>query len=164
MSSVSAVFVAAVLLAGSVPAAAQAPAALRGKSITVSWTESRSQRERGETSFKPVSLPYDFTVYVSSEGRAFKRLTSQSASRRHVGTKEGVGSGGSNPEGMAATAIRGNSITHSTTSGGLGRRTQITMDSSYSSCTAQVLSGARPGAKVTSVRSVATGNMVEFES
>src|SRR4051812_6082576 len=110
MRSVSAVIVAAVLLAGGVPAAAQAPPALRGKSITVSWTESRSQRNPGETAFRPVSLPFDFTVYVSSEGRAFKRLTSQSSTRRAVGTKEGVGSGRANSEGLTAIAIRGNTI------------------------------------------------------
>jgi hypothetical protein len=155
---------AAALLTGSAPAFAQAPAALRGKSIVVSWTESRSQRNPGETAFRPVSLPFDFTVYVSGEGRAFKRLMSQSSTRRAVGTKDTVGAGGTNAEGIAATAIRGNSITHSGTSGGLGRRIQITLDRSFSSCTAEVVSGKPPGAKVVSVRSVATGNMVEFES
>ena len=164
MRSVPGLLVIAVLLAGTVPAAAQAPAALRGKSITVSWTESRSQRDAGQTVFRPVTLPFDFTVYVSSEGRAFKRLTSQSASRRHVGTKEGVGSGRASSEGLTAIAIRGNTIVNSNTSGGLGRRIQITMDSSFSSCTAQVVSGKPPGSKVVAVRSVATKNMVEFES
>jgi hypothetical protein len=156
--------VAAVLFAGSVPAAAQAPAALRGKSITVSWTETRSQRDAGETAFRPVSLPFDFTVYVSSEGRAFKRLTSQSASRRQVGSNEGVGSGRARADGAVATQVTGTSIVHNVSSGGLGRRIQITMDSSYSSCTAQVVTGMRAGAKVVSTRSVATGNTVEFES
>lgn len=164
MRSVSALLGAAVLLCGAVPAFAQAPAALRGKSITVSWTESRSQREMGAPAFRPVSLPFDFIVYVSSEGRAFKRLVSQSASRRAVGSKEGVGSSGKNDEGTYSTQISGKTFTHSGTSGGLGRRIHVTMDDSYSNCTATVISGKPPGAKVVAVRSVATGNMVEFES
>jgi hypothetical protein len=152
------------LLTASDPAFAQAPAPLRGKSISVTWTETRSQRDAGETAFRPVSLPFDFTVYVSSEGRAFKRLTSISASRRQTGTNEGVGGGRARPDGAVATQVNGNSIVHNASSGGLGRRIQITLDSSYSSCSAQVVSAKQAGAKVVATRSVATGGTVEFES
>jgi hypothetical protein len=144
---------------------AQAPAALRGKSINVTWTETRSQREAGQQAFRPVSLPFDFTVYVSNEGRAFKRLTSVSASRRQTGANEGVGAGkreGSSR--LVATQVQGNSIVHSVSSGGLGRRITVTLDSSYGSCSAQVITAKQAGAKVVATRSVATGNTVEFES
>lgn len=163
MKSISALAVIA-LLTASVPAFAQAPAALRGKSISVTWTETRSQRDAGETAFRPVSLPYDFTIYVSSEGRAFKRTTSISASRRQTGTKEGVGAGRATPEGATETQVRGTTIVQTSTSGGLGRRIQITMDSSYSSCSATVTTAKQSGQKVAAVRSIATGGMVEFES
>ena len=147
-----------------VQAFAQAPAALRGKSITVTWTETRSQRDAGKTAFRPVSLPYEFTVYVSSEGRAFKRTTVASASRRHVGSKEGVGAGRTTTEGATATQITGTTFTQTSSSGGLGRRIVVTMDSSYSSCSATVVTAKQSGQKVAAVKSIATGNTVEFES
>ncbi len=163
MKSVSASLAIALLLA-SAPAFAQAPAPLRGKSITVTWTETRSQRDAGQTAFRPVSLPFDFTVYVSSEGRAFKRLTSTSASGRRTGTNEGVGAGRATADRVTAIEIRGNSIVHNVSSGGLGRRIQVTIDSSFSGCSAQVVTGKQSGAKVVATRSVATGGTVEFES
>jgi hypothetical protein len=59
----------------------------------------------------------------------------------------------------------GNTIVASTgQAGGFGRRIQITLDSGFGSCSAQVISGKSPGKKIAAVKSVATGNMVEFES
>lgn len=135
-----------------------APKGLYGKTITVSWTETRSQRQMGEATFKPVGLPFTFQLYVSSEGRPFKRLTSTSSSGRSHGTKEGVGSGAN-----AAVSYQGNTVIATSSSGGLGRRIQITPDGSFSSCSAQVISG-KSGGGVAAVKSVATGRMVEFES
>ncbi len=158
--------IAATALVICLPAAAvAAPKGLYGKSATVTWTESRSQRQAGETAFKPVSLPFTFIVYVSSEGRPFRRLISVASSRRAVGTKDKVGSGGRAANGNAGSVqFQGNAIVVTTASEGLGRRIQINLDASYGSCTAQVISGKTPGAKVAAVKSVATGQMVEFES
>jgi hypothetical protein len=146
--------------------ACAAPQGLYGKSVTVSWTETRSQREPGQTAFRPVSLPFTYTVYVSSEGRPFKRLTSISSTRRATGSLDRVGTGESRPDGgTGAMQFVGNTIVASAGSpGGFGRRIQISLDGGFASCSAQVISGKTPGKKVAAVRSVATGNMVEFES
>ena len=152
------ILVAALFAAIASPALA-APQGLYGKTVTVTWTETRSQRQMGETTFKPVGLPFTFQLYLSSEGRPFKRLTSVSSSGRRSGTKEGVGSGAN-----ASVSYQGNNTVIATnSSGGLGRRVQVTLDSGFSSCSAQVISG-KSGGGVAAVKSVATGNMVEFES
>ena len=146
--------------------ACAAPQGLYGKSVTVSWTETRSQRDAGQAAFRPVSLPFTYTVYVSSEGRPFKRLTSVSASRRATGSLDRVGMAGQRADGSAgAMQFVGNTIVASTSSsGGYGRRIEINLDGGFGSCSAKVISGKTPGKKVAAVKSVATGNMVEFES
>jgi hypothetical protein len=142
-------------------AAMAAPQSFYGKTLRVSWTETRSQRQAGETAFKPVSLPFTYSVYVSSKGQLFKRLTSISASRRATGQKDRVGTGGAGPEGASNVSFQGNTLIATTSSGGLGRRIRISFDGG-SSCSAEVISGK--GGGVAAVRSVATGAMVEFES
>jgi hypothetical protein len=139
-----------------------APQSFYGKTLRVSWTETRSQRDAGETAFKPVSLPFTYSVYVSSKGELFKRMTSISSTRRATGQKDRVGTAGSGPEGAGRVSFQGNTMISTMSSGGLGRRIRITFDGG-SSCSAEVISG-KAGAGATSVRSIATGAMVEFES
>jgi hypothetical protein len=155
---------AAALLAliASTAAASAAPQSFYGKTLRVNWTETRSQRDAGETAYKPVSLPFTYTVYVSSKGQLFKRTTSISASRRATGQRDMVGMGGSGPEGAGRVSFQGNTMITTSSHGGLGRQIKITFDGG-SSCSAQVIS-AKSGAGPTSVRSIATGGMVEFES
>lgn len=146
--------------------AGAAPQGLFGKSVTVTWTETRSQRGAGETAFRPVSLPFTYTVYVSSEGRPFKRLTSVSSTRRATGSVDQVGLGAPGTGGGAGTLqFVGNTIVaNSSSPGGFGRRIEINADGGFGSCSARIISGMTPGKKVASVKSVATGNKVEFES
>ncbi len=54
-------------------------------------------------------------------------------------------------------------MTATSSSGGLGRRIKITLDSGFAGCSAEVLTG-KTGAGPARVISVATGNTVEFES
>lgn len=76
-----------------------APHGLYGKTVKVTWTETRSQRNPGETSFHPVGIPFTYEAYVSSEGNLFKRLTVISSNGRHIGSKDRTGTGGSGPNG-----------------------------------------------------------------
>jgi hypothetical protein len=153
-----------VILAGMalVPAAHAAPQSLYGKTLRVTWSEARSQRVQGEGAFKSVSIPLSFTVYVSTKGQLFKRLTSSTASGRATGSKDRVGSGGSDGDGAAAVTFRGNTLIASANNHGLGRRIRVTFDGG-SSCSAEVLTG-KAGGGVTTVRSNATGKMMELES
>ena len=150
---------AVLLLAG--PAFAQAPNVLRNKSIVVSWTENRSQRNFGETAFRPVALPFVFTVYVSGEGRAFKRISTGSGQGQSGDT---VGNARNQFGGATETQIRGQSIVHSSNVGGQGRRIQIALDAGYGSCSATVVTAKQSGQKVISSRSLVTGGVIEIES
>jgi hypothetical protein len=149
-------------LISSTSGAMAAPQSLYGKTLRVTWNESRSQRVQGEGVFKAVSIPLSYTVYVSSKGQVFKRLTSTTASGRQSGNKDRVGTSGSDSQGSGSIAFQGNNLISTANNGGLGRRIRISFDGG-SSCSAEVLTG-KSGTGAATVRSNATGKMMEFES
>jgi hypothetical protein len=149
-------------LIGSTYGALAAPQSFYGKTLRVTWNETRSQRVRGEGDFKSVSVPLSYSVYVSSKGQLFKRLTSTSSSGRNTGSKDRVGMSGTDSEGAGSVSFQGNTLVSTTNNGGLGRRIRISFDGG-SSCSAEVLSG-KTGTGAATVRSNATGKMLEFES
>jgi hypothetical protein len=151
-----------IALVASTSGARAAPQSLYGKTLRVAWNETRSQRVRGEGEFKSVSIPLSFTVYVSSKGQLFKRLTSTTASGRQTGSKDRVGASGSGPEGAGAVSFQGNTLIATGNNNGLGRRIRITFDGG-SSCSAEVLTG-KSGSGVATLRSTASGKMLEFQS
>jgi hypothetical protein len=149
-------------LVASTSGAVAAPQSLYGKTLRVAWNESRSQRVQGEGEFKSVSIPLSYTVYVSTKGQLFKRLTSTTSSGRQSGSKDRVGTSGSDSQGSGNISFQGNTLMATANNGGLGRRIRITFDGG-SSCSAEVLTG-KAGAGVATVRSNATGKMMEFVS
>ncbi len=154
--------IALVGLIASTSGAVAAPQSLYGKTLRVTWNESRRQRVQGEGEFKAVSIPLSFTVYVSSKGQLFKRLTSTNASGSHTGSKDRVGMSGADSQGAGSVSFQGNTLISTANNGGLGRRIRITFDGG-SSCSAEVLTG-KAGTGAATVRSNATGKMLEFES
>ena len=52
-----------------------APKQLHGKSVVVAWPEERMQRDVGQPSFYPVKAAHNLSVYVSTAGRVFNRMT-----------------------------------------------------------------------------------------
>ena len=149
-------------LIASTSGALAAPQSFYGKTLRVTWNESRSQRVQGEGAFKAVSIPLSYTVYVSSKGQIFKRLTSTAASGRQSGSKDRVGASGSDSQGAGSISFQGNTLISTANNGGLGRRIRISFDGS-SSCSAEVLTG-KAGTGTATVRSNATGKIMEFES
>jgi hypothetical protein len=142
---------------------AATPQALYGKSITVSWLETRSQRDGQSGPFKPIGLPFTSVFYVSTEGRLFTRSSTRSPGG--AGSVDKVGTSGSNAAGDARNvSFSGNKIVSNVASQGAGRHTEISFDPGFSSCTAQVITAIPKGAKTAVVRSMTTGNIVEFES
>jgi len=148
------------------PAAAiAAPAQLYDKSITVSWSESRSQRAVGlEPAFRPVSIPSRFTVYVSTKGNIFKRIFSMTPDGRQSGARDRAGASNSGGGGSVSVQFQGNAMIASASNGGYGMRIQVTFDSGFGSCTAQVVGGKQAGSKTVTLRSVASGQTIEVES
>ncbi|WP_298876618.1 hypothetical protein [uncultured Bradyrhizobium sp.] len=139
-----------------------APQSFYGKTLRVSWNEARSQRVQGEGAFKSVSVPLSYTVYISTKGQLFKRLTSTTSNGRVSGSKDRVGYSGSTAEDAGAVTFQGNTLISTANNHGLGRRIRITFDGG-SSCSAEVLTG-KSGGGVATTRSNATGKMLEFES
>jgi hypothetical protein len=137
-----------------------APQSYYGKTVRVTWNEARSQRVQGEGAFKSTSVPLSITVYVSSKGQLFRRLTSSSG--RATGSKDRVGSRGTDSQGAGSVSFQGNTPVYAANNGGLGRRIRVTFDGG-SSCSAEVLTG-KSGSGTSTVRSNATGKMLEFES
>jgi hypothetical protein len=146
-------------------AAAAAPTQLYGRSVAVSWTETRSQRAVGqEPAFHPVSIPFTMTVYVSSEGHIFRRLSSTTPNGRQSGAKDRVGTSGSSGNGSFVVQFQGNAMVAGGSNGGFGLHVQATFDSSFGSCTAQVIGAKQSGSKTVMLRSIASGATIEVES
>ena len=55
--------------------AAGAPEALKGKSVILTWTETRQQRVVGQPNFYSVIGSDSTSIYVSTAGRIFSRRT-----------------------------------------------------------------------------------------
>jgi len=142
-----------------------APQGLFGKSITVTWNETRSQRDGQSGPFKPVSIPYSTTFYVSAQGHLFTRTTAKGGSGAGFGSVDRVGNSGGNAAGDARNvSFSGNTLIQNTAFQGAGRHIDVTFDSGFSSCNARVVTGMPKGAKTAVVRSISTGGNVEFES
>jgi hypothetical protein len=140
------------------------PAGLQGKSATVSWTETRTQRNVGEERTETVPVPYTYRVYFSSAGRPFARLTvanqrGQTASRDRVGTGERSGDGGAR-----SLQMQGNSLVATSGHGGGARRIQITFDGSYVGCSAAVIIARQVGSSKIIMRNLVSNKQMEILS
>lgn len=136
--------------------AASAPAQLRGKSIAVSWSENRIQRFVGEANFRSVAASHKFSIYVSSAGRVFSRLTN--TTRLGTGSADEVG-------GRRTPVFAGQSLTVFIPSQGTGvRRLTIDFDSGFASCTAGVVRAKPAGAGMMTGTSLINGMRLEIQS
>ncbi|WP_298883944.1 hypothetical protein [uncultured Bradyrhizobium sp.] len=161
----SAMVAAAMLLALTCTAEAAPPKQLYGKSVTLSWNETRSQRDGQSGPFKPVTIPYIVVIYISTEGHLFTRSTAKGGSGAGFGSADATGTTGRNGFVEArSAAFNGTRIVANSAFGGAGRHTEISFSPDFSSCTASVVTGMPRGAKTAVVRSIATGGNVEFES
>jgi hypothetical protein len=127
-------------------AIAAAPENLRNKTYTVSWSEEHNQsRDGGE--FRDVSVPYLWTMYVSSAGRGFSRLRAgggRGAGSHEVVGKEGASFGG----GEHAATFTSSGIVVKANFGQAAR--QISIDVTGSGCSAQITVGKMPGVEAAS--------------
>jgi hypothetical protein len=113
--------------------AAGAPDALKGKSVILSWTETRQQRHVGEPSFYSYNASVSLNVYVSTAGRVFSRRTT--STRAGAGTIERA-PGGSGGQGKALFAGQTMTLIGVTTGGAY--RTSVDFDASFISFSARV--------------------------
>lgn len=150
-------------------AASSPPRQLYGKSIVVSWTETRSQRLASEQGpFRSVSVSMQRSIYISTEGRPFLRtnVTANLGRRAASGKAEAVGAGGTNfSGGPRSLQFRGNSIVMTGEFKASARRVEINFDSSFQNCSAQAITAKQVGAKMAVWRGIAAqGALLEIES
>jgi hypothetical protein len=143
-----------------------APAQLRGKSVTASWTEERLQRVGGQSEFLPKSIPQTLSVYISSEGRVFVKHTALSAggsSRRPrgSGSRESVDS---ESGGHQSGRVSGRTLIVTNQLAGGVRMTRIEFNQDFSSCTANIILGREGADTIAKGRSIITGQAVEIKS
>jgi hypothetical protein len=146
------------------PASAQiAPAELRGKSVTATWTENRMQRTGDQKEFVPRSFSQTLSVYISSEGRAFTKRTvvNTNGKRKLTGSASTVGE---NAGGGQVSQLRGHTLTVMTRFEGGARMARIDFDQSFSSCTATVILGRENGGGVARGRALDNGKPLEIAS
>lgn len=134
---------AAIASAASSPTAAAPPKQLQGKSIVVSWSETRQQREEtpggGWSEFRAIQASHKLTIYVSTAGRVFSRQVNTTG----VGsaTTDQVAGQGNGPYTIRAPSFSGQTMTVIGVSRGGARFIQITFDSAFASCTARSAMG-----------------------
>jgi len=109
------------------------PKELYGKSVSVTWTETREQRPVGEEAWRQVSGSQTLNIYVSEAGRAFNNLSysTRAGSAERKGEIAGSGKRSINFNGRSLLIL----MPH-----GSGGATRITadFDAGFSSCGAQV--------------------------
>jgi hypothetical protein len=143
--------------------AAGAPEAVKGKSVIVTWAETRQQRYIGEPNFYSVAAGHNLSIYVSTAGRVFGRLTN--STRAGSGTAEQVPGESGGAYGTRTTLFDGQTLTviGVAKGGGGARRILIEFDASFASCSARVASGFESG-KSSVVLSMITKKYVETKS
>jgi hypothetical protein len=145
-----------VFLAGAGPVIA-APAQLYGRSVTVTWTEEREQRLVGEEGLNSVARSAEFSVYLSSTGRPFSRMSF--SFRGRSGARDAVGG-----ESRRSVNFQGHELKVVMPMAGGARLVSVTFDSGFQSCSARVLTGKPNGSQKIRVTSSITGREIEIVS
>ena len=157
MSIVRTVLIVAAM-ASAAGTATAAPAGLMGKSVIVSWSETRQQRPVGEVNWRSVNASHTLSVYVSSAGRVFSKFSA--TTRRGTGSNEQVSGEGGN----RVPSFSGNSMTIMAMQQGMARSISVEFGGDFSSCTASVIRGKESGAATGFAKSVITGQRIEIQS
>jgi len=115
--------------------AAGAPEALKGKSVILTWTETRQQRVVGQLNFYSVNGSDSTSIYVSTAGRIFSRRTN--STRAGSGTVERAPGEGSGAYPKGTVLFGGQTMTLIGETKGGAYRTVIEFDANFVSCTAR---------------------------
>jgi hypothetical protein len=149
----------ALLLLSATAHAGSAPKELYGKSITVSWTEEREQKEPWDRHHKFVMRAGKFIIYVSGAGRAFTRFD--------------YAGGRTEPSDQVATDnaaiprvlnFQGRSLSIIMPLEGGARNIAITFDDNFGGCSARVLTGKPQGTAKLIAQSLNGGHRFEIFS
>jgi hypothetical protein len=148
-------------------AAPAPPKDLYGKSIVLSWNETRTGESGG---FRILSL--QMSIYVSTEGRVFRRMTvTRNGRNARRGLAQGRnptaslehGPGEGPPPGVKAgsTQFAGHSLIMTTEFQSGARQITVDFDSGFTSCQAKVVHGKEAGVGTIRQTSVFGSKQVE---
>ena len=130
--------VCAIVLTPGIANSQTAPEGLRNKSVTVSWTVNRSLRVVGEGDFRDTVTPFSLSVYISSAGRPFARISATPG--RRTGSAEAVGTSGAT-QGGGSRQVRFSGNTMQIAASAQGGARLVTVEISGGSCNARVMVG-----------------------
>jgi hypothetical protein len=147
--------VAAMLFVSGAGSVIGAPARLYGRSVTVTWTEEQ-QRLVGE-GLSSVTRSAQFSVYLSSTGRPFSRITF--SYQGLSGARDAVGG-----ESGRSVSFQGHELKVVMPMAGGARLVSVTFDGDFQSCSARVLTGKQNGAQKIRVTSPISGREIEIVS
>jgi hypothetical protein len=163
----AAVVIAPTVIAVTISSAAMAapPQQLLGKSIIVTWSNTRQQRDQKPdgswTEFRSVQGSHKLIIYISTAGRVFSRQVNTVGARS--GTIDQVAGESGGPYAVRTSSFSGQTMTVIGAGQGGASRTQITFDSGFTSCTAQTMVGFEAG-KTSVMLSPITKRKVETRS
>ena len=123
--------------------AAGAPEQLKGKSIVVSWTETRQQKNEDWDNFRTVNASHNLSIYISTAGRVFSRQTN--STRAGSGSTEQVAGEGGGGYAARTPSFSGQTMTVIGENKGGARRTVLDFDAGFSSCSAKAATAFEAG-------------------
>jgi hypothetical protein len=117
--------------------AVAAPQALRGKSIQISWSESRRERtESGEERSR--NTPFKMTIYVSTQDKIFNRLSVAGGNSDQTGGSSDASRFASRSVVFSGSRV---SVTNTFQGGGGARQISANFDANFTGCSASVVIG-----------------------
>jgi hypothetical protein len=164
------VFAIVCFLALSMESGFAAPAQLYGKSIIISWTEQRDQKEPWNDFHQQVTRAGTFTIYVSTVGRVFTRMDYAGGRNKRMGYAGGGNKTPSDQVGGGSAVIhrvinfQGRSLSVTMPLEGGARNIAISFDDSFGGCSAEVLTGWAQGARKIVATSLNAGHKFEIFS
>lgn len=115
--------------------ASAAPKQLYDKSVTLSWSESSTNRRLSDGGMANPVGNFEIIAYVSSAGRIFRRRSFVAGRYAKSGDR------GPDDKGTGSATFEGNSLVLQGVNGAVARRLVASFDSAYSSCTLSVTVG-----------------------
>ena len=147
----------AVFLLGTGVAQAGPPQQLLGKSVVVTWTDTRSQRDGDNPDYHTVSGSHTLSIYVSTAGRLFSRQIN--TTRAGSGGRERA-PGERNP---GSITFGGQTMTVFSQTHGGTQRTVVHFDNGFAGCSATTGLGFEHGQTSVSISPI-THRRVEMRS
>jgi hypothetical protein len=142
--------------------AAGAPPQLHGKSVIVTWSETRVQRPVGAPNFQTITGEQNLSMYFGTEGHVFSRWRT-SVNGRSAGNEQVAGD-----TNLAVTRVP---IFHGTSTsiimplrGSAARRLSVDFDVGYVKCTAKSTFGKQVGSTTSVTMSPVVHKLIETQS